>query len=300
MSEASAHKPVLLSAVVELLRPGEAEWIVDCTVGLGGHAEALLAAGGGGLIALDRDAGNLRAAKRRLSGGAPASGPPRRFFHGSFAHLREVLDQAGVTAVDALVADLGVASNQLADPRRGLSFLLPGPLDMRLDVEADGPTAADLVHGLSERELADLLYRNGQERRSRQIARAIVAARRRGPIAGTVALAEIVSAAVGGRRGAKIHPATRTFQALRIAVNDELGALDALLAALPAVLSPGGRAAIISFHSLEDRRVKMAFTHMKSSNLGRIVTTKPIVPDDEEMEANPRSRSAKLRCVQRN
>ena len=227
MSDPSAHKPVLLSAVVDVLRPSGAAWIVDCTVGLGGHAAALLdAAGpGAGLIALDRDAANLRVAKDRLSGTA-ASDRPRRFFHGSFADLPEILTRSDVKGVDVLVADLGVASNQLADPRRGMSFMLDGPLDMRLDSEGGGRTAGELVNAMGERELADLLYRNGQEGRSRRIARAIVAARRERPIGSTVELAEIVVKAVGGRRGRRIHPATRTFQALRIAVNDELGALD--------------------------------------------------------------------------
>jgi len=295
MGAASAHTPVLREAVVDLLRPSAARWIVDCTVGLGGHAEALLAAGGEGLslIGIDRDAANLRRAADRL-------GRERvRLFHGDFRNVREVLEAVAVERVDGVLADLGVASTQLDDDERGFSFAGDAPLDMRMDREGGGPTAADLLRTLSERQLADLLYRYADERFSRPIARAIVKARSDGPIARTRQLADLVRRAVGSRAGRRIHPATRTFQALRIAVNDELGALDDLLAVLGDILAPGARAVIISFHSLEDRRVKHAFAAMKSDGTGRIITPKPVVPDDTELRRNPRSRSAKLRCVER-
>ncbi len=298
MIEPPSHTPVLLDAVVELLRPAQASRMLDCTVGLGGHSGALLAAAGpdAQLIAIDCDAQNLRLAKQRLS--AETVGPAVRYFHANFSQITDVLAAAECLTVDALLADIGVASTHLDDPARGMSFQTDGPLDMRMDVSA-GRTAADVVNQTDEASLADVLYHNAEERMSRRIAREIVAARRVEPIRTTLALAEIVSKALGGRRGRKIHPATRTFQALRIEVNNELGGLDALLAALPDVLSPGGRAAIISFHSLEDRRVKRAFVAMKSAGLCRIITAKPRVAADTELRTNPRSRSAKLRCVER-
>ena len=290
----------MLDAVVRLLQPAEARWIVDCTVGLGGHAEALLAAAPQArVIAIDADAENLRRVKQALSPRQQGCAGRVRCFHCNFSQIRHVLQEAGVDRADAVLADLGVASSQLDDPRRGLSFQTDGPLDMRLDPDSDGPTAAKVIEELSESRLADLLYHNADERRSRRIARAIVTARRRERITRTGQLTEIVTRAVGGWRGAKIHPATRTFQALRIAVNREFESLEALLAALPDVLADGGRAAIISFHSQEDRRVKHAFSAMKSGGLGKIITPKPLTPDDEEIQVNPRSRSAKLRCFQR-
>jgi 16S rRNA (cytosine1402-N4)-methyltransferase len=294
-----AHRPVLVSDVVALLEPvlGPRRVCVDCTVGQGGHAEALLAASEGTqLLGLDVDEDNLRVAGARLE----RFGPRFRLFHANFADLRDVLAAAGVAAADALLADLGVASSQLDDPARGFSFAADGPLDMRMD-RSGGRTAAELVNSLGEAELADLIFRYGQERYSRRIARAIVQCRRRGRIERTVDLAAVVAAAYPAparrsRRG--VHPATRTFQALRIAVNDELAHLDALLAALPEVLSAGGRAAVISFHSLEDRRVKQAFAALGRSGRAEILTKKPITPSDQELSDNPRSRSAKLRGLE--
>lgn len=301
MSDGSLHTPVLVRAVVDLLRPAQARWIVDCTVGLGGHAEALLGEAGPGatLIGIDRDATNLRQAANRLKRFEEHPQRGVRVFHCDFSDIREVLGAVGVDRVDALVADLGVASTHLDDPARGFSFAADGPLDMRLDAGGGGLTAADLLRDLSEQQLADLLFRNADERGSRRIARAIVAARKIEPIHRTTQLADIVRRAVGRRGRPRIHPATRTFQALRIAVNHEIESLDRLLAALPDILAPGGRAAVISFHSLEDRRVKRAFLSMKSAGQARIITPKPIGPDDEELQSNPRSRSAKLRCVER-
>jgi len=296
-----AHNPVMLREVAALLRPARARWIVDCTAGLGGHSEVLLTAAppGATLIAIDQDTENLRHARHRIEPMAQSQDKHLRCFACNFARLNEVLAETQAPPVDALLADLGAASTQLDDAGRGFSFQLDGPLDMRMDRQGDEPTAADLVNGLGERELADLLYANADERKSRRIAAAIVRARKAGRISRTRQLAEIVSDALGGRRGRRIHPATRTFQALRIAVNRELESLDSLLATLPDVLAPSGRAAVISFHSQEDRRVKRAFAAMKSAGAGRIVTPKPTMADDEEIQANPRSRSAKLRCVER-
>jgi 16S rRNA (cytosine1402-N4)-methyltransferase len=294
----SDHRPVLVEKVVELLEPRRRKVLVDCTIGLGGHAEALLAAASATaqLIGIDVDENNLRAARERLERFAPRF----RLFCANFADLAEVLAQAEVPSADAILADLGVASSQLDDPARGFSFTSDGPLDMRLDRNLPR-TAADLVNGLEETELADVIYRYGQERYSRRIARAIVAQRRTGRIERTVPLAAIVASAYPAparrsRRG--VHPATRTFLALRIAVNDELRKLESLLAALPGVLSGRGRAAIISFHSLEDRRVKQAFAALAKAGRARLLTKKPITPSKEEIADNPRSRSAKLRGIE--
>lgn len=297
MEGPAPHRPVLVQEVVALLEPAGRKVIVDCTVGLGGHAEALLAAGGEGqLLGIDVDEGNLLAARGRLERFAPRF----RLFRANFADLAAVLTVAGVAAADGLLADLGVASSQLDDPARGLSFAVDGPLDMRLDRSA-GLTAADLVNDTDEEELADLIYKYGEERYSRRIARAIVQRRRLGRILRTTDLAEVVAGAyppiaLHTRRG--VHPATRTFQALRIAVNNEMARLESLLGALPSVLGAGGRAAIISFHSLEDRRVKQAFAALVAAGRAKVLTRKPITPSDEEVRENPRSRSAKLRVLE--
>jgi 16S rRNA (cytosine1402-N4)-methyltransferase len=219
-------------------------------------------------------------------------GLPVTLEHANFGHLRQVLNEWGVERVDAVVADLGFCTDQLEDPTRGLSFQVTGPLDMRLDQTGDC-TAGDLLQGLPERELADLFWEYGEERFSRRIARTIVNRRRERPVESTDDLAELVRRSVprtSGRAG--IHPATRVFQALRIAVNRELEALDQLLASLPGCLKPGGKAAIISFHSLEDRRVKRAF---REKSLWNVLTRKPVTAAEDEVETNPRARSAKLR-----
>jgi len=301
MDHHEGHVPVLLQEVVELLLPEgrRAISVVDCTVGLGGHAEALLRAnpGEGCLTGMDADAGNLRLAKRRLE----PFGQRVRLFEANFADIRDVLDEVGIDAADAILADLGVASNQLDDPERGFSFSADGPLDMRLN-RSTGRSASDLVNALGEGELADLIFEYGQERYSRRVARAIARARISRPILSTKALADIVRRAIpradrGARKG--VDPATRTFQALRIAVNDELGALDKLLEVLPDVLNIGGRACVICFHSLEDRKVKRAFSDWAATGRARVVTKKPLTASLAEQVANNRSRSAKLRCVQR-
>ncbi|MHC4295142.1 MAG: 16S rRNA (cytosine(1402)-N(4))-methyltransferase RsmH, partial [Planctomycetota bacterium] len=269
------------------------------TIGLGGHAETLLAAAGKDalLIGIDVDDSNFTEVKKRISSLAGSF----RLFQGNFSELPTVLKEAGVEAADAIIVDLGISSVQLDDPGRGFSFTVAGPLDMRMDRRIEH-TAGDLVNKLSEKELADLIYTYGEDRYSRRIARAIVAERKRERIENTIRLAQIVAGAYPHptrktRRG--VHPATRTFQSLRIAVNDELGNLDRLLQQLPNVLAPGGRAAIISFHSLEDRRVKRAFIDMERTGAAKRLTKKPIVPAGQELERNPRARSAKLRGIER-
>jgi 16S rRNA (cytosine1402-N4)-methyltransferase len=293
------HVPVLADAVVELLAPERGGLMVDCTVGLGGHARMLLerAPETARLIGIDVDEANLQQAREHLAG----FGDQVRLFQANFSQLMTVLDEAGEAPADAVLADLGVASTQLDDARRGLSFQEEGPLDMRLDPRLD-ETAEALINRLSERELADLIYEYGQERYSRRVARAIAQQRKKDRIATTRQLAEIVQRALprparSTRRG--VHPATRTFQALRIAVNDELGVLQTLLDSLPAALAPGGRAAIISFHSLEDRPVKHTFNRLAKEGYVRVLTKKPIGPEPDEVARNPRSRSAKLRAIER-
>jgi len=277
------------------LNPQPAQVVVDCTVGGGGHTQLLAARVGpdGRVIGLDQDPAMLELARPRLAG------LPVTLVHAAFDDLTEVLRDLGVTAVDAVLADLGVCSDQLDNPARGLTFQTDGPLDMRLDPTRGEPAGA-LVNRLSEHDLADLIYQFGEERFSRRIARRIVEARRDSTIETTGRLAEIVRRSVPrmtGRRGRPgIDPATRTFQALRIAVNDELGALDRLLERVPKVLAPGGRAVLISFHSLEDRRVKQAF---RRKDIWTVLTKKPVTAGDDEVRANPRARSAKLRAAKR-
>jgi 16S rRNA (cytosine1402-N4)-methyltransferase len=283
------HTSVLAAEVARLLDPKPGETWVDCTVGAGGHARLLAerVAPSGQLVGLDQDAAMLDRARPRLDG------LPVTLVHANFDQLPEVLANFGLDRVDGVFADLGFASDQVDDPARGLSFKEDGPLDMRLDPIA-GQTAADLVNRMSEKALADLIYEYGEERKSRWVARRIVERRNEKPFATTGELAEVVRRSVP--RSGGIDPATRTFQALRIAVNDELGALDRLLAALPKLLRPGGRAGIISFHSLEDRRVKHAF---RDREVWDLATKKPVEASDAEVAANPRARSAKLRVAVR-
>ncbi len=281
------HVSVLPDEVLALLDPQPGQVFVDATVGAGGHARLVAERLGpaGRLIGLDRDAAMLALAAPRLEG------LPTTLVHAGFDELPEVLGRIGVEAVDGVLADLGVCSDQLDAAERGFSFGQPAPLDMRLDPTA-GESAADLLRRLSERDLADLIWQYGEERLSRRIARRIVETRRLAPLKTTDQLAELVRRCVprpprkGGRRRPPIDPATRVFQALRIAVNDELGALDRLLAALPDCLRPGGRAALISFHSLEDRRVKLAF---RDRTRWQELTRKPIQAGDEEVARNPRA-----------
>ena len=295
--ERSAHQPVLVNDVLEYLAPQPGAVMVDCTVGAGGHSLRLLPRllPTGRLIAIDRDPEALALARQRLM----EFHPQIEFVQGDFRHLSAILARLGLSTVDGVVADLGMSSVQVDRPERGFSFLREGPLDMRMD-STQPTTAASLVNRLPESELAQVIRRYGEERWASRIAKRIVTARRTQPIQTTSQLARIVAEAIpSGHRSYRIHPATRTFQALRIAVNDELGSLQALLEFLPEALNPGGRAAIIAFHSLEDRLVKQSFRQGAEAGIVRLLTKKPVRPPADEQQDNPRSRSAKLRAVER-
>lgn len=283
-----AHVSVLLQAVIEFLAPRDGGRYIDATLGAGGHAAAILDASApdGCLLGLDADPNALAVAAQNLE----RFGVRAQLVRTNFENLSDVAAAHGFTFADGIVLDLGISSMQLSDAARGFSFLTDGALDMRFDPSGE-TTAADLVNTLREKELADLIFEYGEERASRRIARAIVSAR---PIRTARQLADVIERALG-RRG-KIHPATRTFQALRIAVNRELDVLDQVLPQVIETLKPGGRVAIISFHSLEDRRVKHFF---RESPQLRVLTKHPIQPTDEEIAANSRSRSAKLRAAER-
>ena len=284
------HRSVLRDEVVEWLDLREGAVIVDGTVGAGGHAAAIADRVGqsGRVLGLDRDPEMLELARRATAD------QPVTLIQSSYADLDRVLNDLEIDGVDGIVLDLGLSSDQLAWGHRGFSFLGDGPLDMRYDPKSP-VSAADLVNDLDAEALANILFEFGEERHSRRIARRIVEARRVEPITTTARLAEIVRKGVPGKWGA-IDPATRTFQALRIEVNDELAMLDDLLANLAGYLNPGGRAAIISFHSLEDRRVKHSF---RDDPALTVLTRKPITGSAEELATNPRARSAKLRVAQR-
>ena len=281
------HLPVLAEETLRLLDPQPGETWVDCTTGGGGHARLIAEKIGpnGRLIGLDQDPTMLALARTTLSG------LPVTLIHANFDQLAELLRNQGIEKVDGVLADIGFSSDQMNDPARGLSFKTDGPLDMRLDPTA-GATAADLVNTMSEAALADVFYEYGEERKSRWVAKRIVQRRKAKPFETTAELADLVRSCVP--RSGNIDPATRVFQALRIAVNDELGVLERLLAVLPVVLKPGGRAGIISFHSLEDRRVKQAF---RKPDVWQVKTKKPVEASDMEVARNPRSRSAKLRVA---
>jgi 16S rRNA (cytosine1402-N4)-methyltransferase len=291
------HIPVLLEPVLRALAPKPGQVIVDCTLGLGGHSAALLERikPNGKLIAVDFDPGNIEIARARLE--AVGDGT-FELFHNNFAALPAVLAQAGVTKVDGVLADLGVSSPQIDDPDRGFSYRRPGPLDMRMDPTRGQPASA-LVNRMPERELAAALRELGDEDDADEIARLVARRRSVRPITTTEELMAIVCEArdftLERAAGAKLHPAARTFQALRILVNRELANLDRLLAVLPDVLAPGGTAALISFHSGEDRRVKAAFRDGLRAGTYATISPDPLVAGEAEQRANPRSRSAKLR-----
>lgn len=288
------HTSVLLEAVLDYLQPrgGTGFRALDGTVGAGGHSFALLerSAPDGRLVGLDADPGAMELAAARL---APFVGRFTLLNH----NFRE-LAQLDLEPVDAMVFDLGLSSMQLESSGRGFSFRADEPLDMRFDPQADLPTAAELLNGLPEADLERILREYGEEPRARRVARTIVGRRHERPFRTTSDLVGAVTAALGPARG-RIHPATRTFQALRIAVNDELQALQAGLDAGVQRLNPNGRLAVISFHSLEDRVVKWRFRGYADAGLVRILTRKPITPAEQETRANPRARSAKLRVVER-
>jgi 16S rRNA (cytosine1402-N4)-methyltransferase len=290
------HEPVMVAEVLEHLAPWRGGIFVDCTVGHGGHARALLDAGATRMIALDRDPSALAEARSALAG----YGPRLALVHSDYRKLDEVLDAQGVGTIDGVLADLGVSSMQLDAPGRGFSFRRDEPLDMRMDATA-GPTAADAIRDADERALADVIYEYGEDRHARRIARAIVEARTRAPIATTGQLADIVRRAVPRRGYTRIDPATRTFQAIRIWLNRELEGLDQFLAHAARRLASGGRLVIISFHSLEDRVVKHTLRALQASgDAGITVRTKrPVVPSQAEVERNPRARSAKLRAAEK-
>lgn len=288
------HLPVMAGEVEDFLDPRPGQVIIDCTVGEGGHAARLLArlAPGGVLIGLDRDASVLEAARDKLAG----YGEMARLERDNYTNIQEALGRAGLEAADGVLFDLGVNSAQLDNRERGFSFQQDGPLDMRMD-PGEGRTAADLVNRLHRRELEYVIRAYGEERYAGRISRRIVEERSRSPIRTTGRLAEIISRAVPGR--GKIHPATRTFQALRLAVNRELENLEQALPAAREVLRPGGRICLIAFHSLEDRIVKHTFRRWAGEGKVRILTARPVRPSEEETRANPRARSARLRAAEK-
>jgi 16S rRNA (cytosine1402-N4)-methyltransferase len=286
------HTTVMKSEVVRALAPRAGGLYVDATLGGGGHTEAILEADPEArVVAFDRDETAIRASRERL---ARFEGRVT-FVHAPFGEIRERLAELGIHAIDGICADLGVSSPQLDDPDRGMSFRREGPIDMRMD-KGSGETALELIERLSDDELADVLYKFGDERRSRRIARSIKRAQVQGELGTTLDLRRAVVRAVGPVRVGGVDPATRTFQALRIAVNGELEQLEDLLAALPTLVAPGGVAAFLSFHSLEDKRVKSAFQE-KATWIP--LWKKPLGPSDDERVHNIRSRTAKLRAARR-
>ena len=297
MSELERHVPVLLQQAIRFLnvRPGGV--YVDATLGYAGHASAIarLVGADGRLICFDRDPAAMALAKERLAalGRELGTAMPEVVFHDvEFSRVMEFLEPG---SVDGLLADFGASSMHFDDAQRGFSFQADGPLDMRMNPR-EGLTAAQVVNQFGEKELADLIYEFGEERRSRRIARAIVRAR---PFTTTAELARVVAAAAPAMKGERIHPATRTFQALRIYVNAELEEIDALLKAAPGLLKPGGRLVVISFHSLEDRRAKDALREGAQQGVYEVLTRKPVTAEAEETDRNPRARSAKLRAAER-
>jgi 16S rRNA (cytosine1402-N4)-methyltransferase len=296
-NETERHVPVLFKEAIDFLRVRAGGTYVDCTLGLAGHAEGIARLLGpeGRLIGFDRDPEALALAKLRLDrvcdelgGKAPTVTLVDEAFSSIVRHVQ-------LTSVDGLLADFGVSSLQFEEAHRGFSFQADGPLDMRMDTRS-GPTAAQVVNEASERELANLIYENAEERRSRRIARAIVRGR---PVTTTGQLARLVASAAPPMKQDRIHPATRTFQALRIFVNRELEEIRALLEAAPALLKPSARLVVISFHSLEDRIAKDALREGARQGIWEILTKKPVMAGEEEMDRNQRSRSAKLRAAER-
>jgi 16S rRNA (cytosine1402-N4)-methyltransferase len=291
------HVPVLLEESLDFLKVRAGGVVVDATLGFGGHAAAICRRLGpaGKLIAFDRDEQAMARARTRLEVLAEELGadmPSVEYVARPFSEIAEVIKPG---TLDGLLADFGVSSMQLDEAHRGFSFRADGPLDMRMDPRSE-LTAEQVVNQADEEDLANLIYEFGEERRSRRIARAIVRAR---PITTTAELAQVVSAVAPPIKGEKIHPATRTFQALRIRVNDELGEIQTLLKSAGSLLKPGGRVVLISFHSLEDRLVKDSFRESARTGVLEILTKKPVVAKEQESLRNPRSRSAKLRAAEK-
>jgi len=289
--EPARHRSVLPRETLDLLSPQSGEVWVDATVGAGGHTRLIAERVGpaGRVIGLDQDPGMLERAKLNLVG------LPVELLHANFDQMVAALKNMGVHEVDGVLADLGFASDQVDEAERGLSFQQDGPLDMRLD-PTSGESAADLIARENDFNLAKIFFEYGEERHSRRVARKIVETRKQSPIHTTKQLADLVRSCVPREKGRHFDPATRVFQGLRIAVNDELGSLERLLAQLPRVVKPGGRVGIISFHSLEDRRVKQAFQDRET---WEPLTKKPVIAGEDEVRDNPRSRSAKLRVARR-
>jgi 16S rRNA (cytosine1402-N4)-methyltransferase len=291
------HVPVLLQDAIELLNVRAGSVIADCTLGLAGHAAEIIRRLGpqGHLIGFDRDPEALALARTRLEQVATELGdqaPQLTFIGEAFSSISENVEPG---SLDGILADFGVSSLQLDEPRRGFSFMADGPLDMRQDTRS-GPTAEQVVNKASERELADLIYEYGDERRSRRIARAIVRGR---PVSTTGQLSRIVASAAPSMKHEKIHPATRTFQALRIYVNRELDEIRSLLEAAPKLLKPSGRLVVISFHSLEDRIAKDILREYARDKKFALLAKKPVTASEEEVDRNPRSRSAKMRAAEK-
>ncbi len=290
------HRPVLLKEVCDILRPTTGRCYLDCTVGAGGHAERILALSqpDGKLIGLDRDPQALAAAARRLE----RFGDRVTLVHANFADAAAILTREGISTVHGVLFDLGLSSIQLDAPGRGFSFReREAPLDMRAD-PTTGPTAADLIARASEQELADVLWRFADERHSRRIARAICRERQAHPVRTVGQLLDLVERVTGPQRS-RLHPATRTLLALRIWTNGEMSNLETALRQLPLLVEPGGRAVVISFQSKEDRIAKMVFRSQEQDGFWHILTKHPLLPGAEEVLANPRARSAKLRAVER-
>jgi 16S rRNA (cytosine1402-N4)-methyltransferase len=284
------HVSVMPLEVVAALNPRRGDIFLDTTAGAGGHSEALLdAASEVRVIAFDRDPLAVARSRERLA----RFGARAQVVHLEFANIEGWMRERSIPAVSGLIADLGLSSPQLTEAKRGMSFRLEGPIDMRMD-PTSGETALDIIERCSQDELADIIYLYGGERRSRRVARCLKQALEENKLGNTLELRKAVVRAVGPHRVGGIDPATKTFQALRIAVNRELDQLDALIEALPAIVQPGGVAVFISFHSLEDRKVKQAFL---DANRFERLSKKPLIPGDLELEENPRSRSAKLRAA---
>lgn len=295
--EKKFHAPVLVEEVTRFLGVKPGAWFLDATVGDGGHALTILNHGGR-VLGIDRDPEAIATARQRLT----SYGQELILKQGQFSTLNRLAEEAGIIPCSGILFDLGVSSHQLEDPKRGFSFRLAGPLDMRMDPSL-AVTAADLINGLSKNELSKLFSKLGEERRSRRLADALVKRRRLRPIRTTDELARLIEESVGWRSGksrsfrdGKLHPATKVFLALRIAVNDELNELKKGLAQVEELVEVGGRVVVISFHSLEDRIVKEFFK--KQANL-RMLSKKPVTPQEAEIEINPRARSAKLRAAEK-
>jgi 16S rRNA (cytosine1402-N4)-methyltransferase len=289
------HEPVLVSETVALLEPARGGLFVDCTVGLGGHSQALLEAGASRILGFDRDTDALALAANALARFADRVD----LVHADYRDLDRVLDDRGIERIAGALADLGLSSMQLQADGRGFSFQRDEPLDMRMDRTA-GPTLAEALATVDEEDLANLIFQHGEERYSLRIARAIVRARQEGPIARTGQLAQIVRSAMPFRGHQRIDPATRTFQALRIWINRELDGLDVFLERAARRLMAGARLAVIAFHSLEDRIVKHTFRALaRTESTIRILTKRPIEAGEDEVARNPRARSAKLRAIER-